>query len=178
MGFIEETGAAQYMRDLRITTIYEGTTGIQANDLIGRKLGRDRGAAMNALILEMHSELEVLEGSDAVMRTIKHASIEAVERLREATDAILEAFSAGQERALAVAVPYLNLCGFVTGGWLLAKSAAIALGRRAGAERDFYEAKIASARFYAQQVLPRALALARIVQSGAPSVTESDAALL
>jgi 3-(methylthio)propanoyl-CoA dehydrogenase len=178
MGFIEETGAAQYMRDLRITTIYEGTTGIQANDLIGRKLGRDRGAAMNALILEMHAELEALEGSDAVMRTIKHASIEAVERLREATDAILEAFSAGQERALAVAVPYLNLCGFVTGGWLLAKSAAIALARRAGAERDFYEAKIATARFYAQQVLPRALALARIVQSGAPSVTESDAALI
>jgi alkylation response protein AidB-like acyl-CoA dehydrogenase len=178
MGFIEETGAAQYMRDLRITTIYEGTTGIQANDLIGRKLGRDRGAAMNTLILEMHSELEALEGSDAVIRTIKHATIEAVDRLREATDAILEAFSAGQERALAVAVPYLNLCGFVTGGWLLAKSAAIALGRRAGAERDFYEGKIVTARFYTQQVLPRALALARIVQSGAPSVTESDAALI
>jgi len=178
MGFIEETGAAQYMRDLRITTIYEGTTGIQANDLIGRKLGRDRGAAMNTLILEMHSELEALEGSDAVIRTIKHATIEAVDRLREATDAILEAFSAGQERALAVGVPYLNLCGFVTGGWLLAKSAAIALGRRAGAERDFYEGKIVTARFYTQQVLPRALALARIVQSGAPSVTESDAALI
>ena len=178
MGFIEETGAAQYMRDLRITTIYEGTTGIQANDLIGRKLGRDRGAAMGALILEMQTELAALEGSDAVMRTIKHSAIEAVDRLSEATDAILEAFSAGQERALAVAVPYLNLCGFVIGGWLLAKSAAIALGRRAGAEREFYEAKLATARFYAQQVLPRALALARIVQSGAPSVTESDAALI
>src|SRR6202035_2170808 len=61
MGFIEETGAAQYLRDLRITTIYEGTTGIQANDLIGRKLGRDRGAAMDALIVEMHAELEALE---------------------------------------------------------------------------------------------------------------------
>jgi alkylation response protein AidB-like acyl-CoA dehydrogenase len=178
MGFIEETGAAQYMRDLRITTIYEGTTGIQANDLIGRKLGRDRGAVMGALILEMHTELDALEGSDAVMRIIKHSTIEAVDRLHEATDAILEAFSAGQERALAVAVPYLNLCGFVIGGWLLAKSAAIAVGRRAGAEREFYEAKLATARFYAQQVLPRALALARIVQSGAPSVTESDAALI
>jgi len=178
MGFIEETGAAQYVRDLRITTIYEGTTGIQANDLIGRKLGRDRGAAMNALILEMRAQLEALEGSDAVMRTIKHSAIEAVDRLRESTDAILEAFSAGQERALAVAVPYLNLCGFVAGGWLLAKSAALALARRGGAERDFYEAKLATARFYAQQVLPRALALSRIVQSGASSVTESDAALI
>jgi acyl-CoA dehydrogenase len=178
MGFIEETGAAQYVRDLRITTIYEGTTGIQANDLIGRKLGRDRGAAMGALILEMRTQLEALEGADAVMRTVKHATLEAVERLREATDAILEAFSAGQERALATAVPYLNLCGFVTGGWLLARSAALAAARREGAERDFYEAKLATARFYAQQVLPRALALARIVQTGAASVTESDAALI
>ena len=178
MGFIEETGAAQYVRDLRITTIYEGTTGIQANDLIGRKLGRDRGAAMGALILEMRTELEALEGADAVMRIVKHATVEAVERLHEATDAILEAFSAGQERALAVAVPYLNLCGFVTGGWLLARSAALAAGRRSGPEHDFYAAKLATARFYAQQILPRALALARIVQAGAASVTESDAALI
>jgi 3-(methylthio)propanoyl-CoA dehydrogenase len=178
MGFIEETGAAQYMRDLRITTIYEGTTGIQANDLIGRKIGRDRGAAMATLLVEVRAELEQLEGNDVVMRAIKHASIEAVERLHEATDALLEAFSAGQERALAVAVPYLNLCGFVIGGWLMAKSAALADARRAGAEREFYEAKLATARFYAQQILPRALALARIVQGGAASVTESDAALI
>jgi acyl-CoA dehydrogenase len=178
MGFIEETGAAQYLRDLRITTIYEGTTGIQANDLIGRKIGRDRGAALATLLVEVRAELEQLEGSDAVMRSIKHASIEAVDRLREATDSLLEAFSAGQERALAVAVPYLNLCGFVIGGWLMAKSAAIADARRAGAEREFYEAKLATARFYAQQVLPRALALARIVQSGAACVTESNAALI
>ena len=75
-------------------------------------------------------------------------------------------------------MPYLNLCGFVTGGWLLARSAALAAARREGAERDFYEAKLATARFYAQQVLPRALALARIVQTGAASVTESDAALI
>jgi alkylation response protein AidB-like acyl-CoA dehydrogenase len=178
MGFIEETGAAQYVRDLRITTIYEGTTGIQANDLIGRKLGRDRGAAMGALILEMQAELDALEVGDAVMRNIKHLAIEAVAHLRAATDAILEAFAAGQERALAVAVPYLNLCGFVTGGWLLAKSAAIAARQRTGAEREFYEAKLQAVRFYAQQVLPRTLGLARIVQDGAASVTESDPALI
>jgi acyl-CoA dehydrogenase len=178
MGFIEETGAAQYVRDLRITTIYEGTTGIQANDLIGRKLGRDRGAAMNALILEMRAELEALEGSDAVMRVIKHTAIEAVERLREATESVLQGFSAGQERAFAVAVPYLNLCGFVIGGWLMAKSAALAVARRAAGEREFYEAKLATARFYAQQLLPRSLGLARIVETGAASVTDSDAALI
>jgi alkylation response protein AidB-like acyl-CoA dehydrogenase len=178
MGFIEETGAAQYVRDLRITTIYEGTTGIQANDLIGRKLGRDRGAAMTALILEMRTELDALEVGDAVLRNIKHCAIEAVELLRTATDSILEAFAAGQERALAVAVPYLKLCGFVTGGWLLAKSAAIAARERSGAEREFYEAKLQTVRFYAQQVLPRTLALARIVQNGAGSVTESDPTLI
>jgi 3-(methylthio)propanoyl-CoA dehydrogenase len=178
MGFIEETGAAQYVRDLRITTIYEGTTGIQANDLIGRKLGRDRGAAMTALILEMQAELEALEASDAVMRNIKHSAIEAVELLRTATDGILEAFAAGQERALAVAVPYLKLCGFVTGGWLLAKSAAIAAAQRNGAEREFYAAKLQTVRFYVQQILPRTLALARIVQTGAGSVIESDPALI
>ncbi|HEY5101957.1 MAG TPA: acyl-CoA dehydrogenase C-terminal domain-containing protein, partial [Steroidobacteraceae bacterium] len=119
-----------------------------------------------------------LEGRDAVMRVVKHASIEAVERLREATDSLLEAFAAGQERALAVGVPYLNLCGFVLGGWLMAKSAAIADLKRAASEREFYAAKLASTRFYAQQILPRALALARIVQSGAGSVTDSDAALI
>jgi hypothetical protein len=178
MGFIEETGAAQYMRDLRITTIYEGTTGIQANDLIGRKLGRDRGAAMATLLVEMRGELEQLEGSDALMRSIKHASLEALECLRESTDSLLQAFAAGQERALAVAVPYLNLCGFVIGGWLMAKAAVIAVAQRQGAEREFYESKLAASRFYAQQVLPRALALARIVQSGGPCVTESDAALI
>jgi 3-(methylthio)propanoyl-CoA dehydrogenase len=178
MGFIEETGAAQYMRDLRITTIYEGTTGIQANDLIGRKLGRDRGAAMATLLVEMRAELDALEGSDALMRSIKHLSIEALEGLRASTDSLLEAFAAGQERALAVAVPYLNLCGFVIGGWLMAKSAGIAVGRRQGAEREFYETKLATARFYVQQMLPRALGLARIVQSGGASVTESDAALI
>jgi hypothetical protein len=112
------------------------------------------------------------------MRNIKHSAIEAVEQLRAATDSILEAFAAGQERALAVAVPYLKLCGFVTGGWLLAKSAAIAAARRSGAEREFYEAKLQTVRFYAQQILPRTLALTRIVQNGASSVTESDPALI
>ncbi len=77
-----------------------------------------------------------------------------------------------------MSVPYLMLCGYVTGGWLMAKSAAIAVSQRSGAEREFYEAKFATARFYAQQILPRALALARIVQSGAASVTDSNAALI
>jgi butyryl-CoA dehydrogenase len=79
---------------------------------------------------------------------------------------------------MAVSVPYLKLCGYVTGGWLLAKSAAIAAARVAGAEREFYAAKIRTARFYAAQVLPQAAALARVVQEGGASVIETDAALI
>jgi 3-(methylthio)propanoyl-CoA dehydrogenase len=178
MGFIEETGAAQYVRDLRITTIYEGTTGIQANDLIGRKIGRDQGAAMQALIREMRAQLDGLKAADAPMQAMKRAAVEAVERLREATDALLKSYAAAPEQALAVSVPYLHLCGLTAGGWLLARSAAIALARREGSEREFYESKVESVRFYMQQVLPRTLALASIVQHGATSVTESDAALI
>lgn len=178
MGFIEETGAAQYMRDLRITTIYEGTTGIQANDLIGRKIGRDGGAAMTALIGDMRAQLDALQGGDAVMDAIKESAIEALEGLREATATLLQAYSAAPEGALAVSVPYLNLCGLTAGGWLLARSAALALARRGGGEREFYEGKLECARFYAQHLLPRCLALARIVQQGAASVIEADANLI
>ncbi len=81
MGFVEETGAAQYVRDVRITTIYEGTTGIQANDLIGRKIGRDGGAALGALIAEMSRELEALQASDPLVQATKKAAIEGVQLL-------------------------------------------------------------------------------------------------
>jgi acyl-CoA dehydrogenase len=171
MGFIEETGAAQYVRDARITTIYEGTTGIQANDLIGRKLGRDKGVAMNALIADMQRELAALGEAGA-------AALESVGWLRDATQSLLQYMAATPDRALAVSVPYLKLAGFVCGGWLMARSAAQAALKRTGSERDFYEAKIQTARFYAEQILPNALALMRIVQRGAASVTEATAGLI
>ena len=78
MGFIEETGAAQYVRDARITTIYEGTTGIQANDLLGRKIGRDRGAAMKALLVDMSGEIEALAADDPATSATREAVLEAV----------------------------------------------------------------------------------------------------
>jgi acyl-CoA dehydrogenase len=178
MGFIEETGAAQYVRDVRITTIYEGTTGIQSNDLIGRKLARDGGAAMGALLADMERELRALPGTDAVVDGIRSAALEAVGSLKSATQALLAALSARPEAAMAVSVPYLKLAGYVIGGWLLAKSAAIAAGKSGGAEREFYAGKIRTAAFYAAQVLPCAGALARVVQSGAASVTGTDATLI
>ncbi len=178
MGFIEETGAAQYARDVRITTIYEGTTGIQANDLLGRKIGRDGGKAIGALIADMKRELDALSPQDPSAQAARRAALEGCGLLSEAAQSVGKALSSAPDRALAVAVPFLKLCGFVLGGWLMAKSAAIAEGKLSGSERDFYAAKLRSARFYSEQVLPAALAQARIVMSGAASVAETDAALI
>ncbi len=178
MGFIEETGAAQYVRDARITTIYEGTTGIQSNDLIGRKIGRDRGTAMGALLADMTRELQGLDVGDASAGATRKAALEAVGSLKGSTDSLVTALASRPDAAMAVSVPYLMLCGYVIGGWLMARASAIAATRLEGPDRAFYESKIHTARFYAEQVLPNALALARIVQAGAPSVVETDAALI
>jgi alkylation response protein AidB-like acyl-CoA dehydrogenase len=179
MGFIEETGAAQYVRDARITTIYEGTTGIQANDLLGRKLGRDRGAAMSSLLTDMSRELEALSADDPVVGATRKAALESVGLLKGATGALLEMMGSPRpDRAMAVAVPYLKLCGYVVGGWLMARAAAIAGKHKDGADRDFYSGKLRTALFYAEQVLPVTIGLARIVTSGANSVVETDAALV
>ena len=178
MGFIEETGAAQYVRDARITTIYEGTTGIQSNDLIGRKIGRDRGAVMYLLIADMTRELEELKTADATVAAGRRGALEAVGLLKSCTDTLVAAWSSHPDAAMAVSVPYLMMCGYVVSAWLTTKSAAIAAGRQSGPERSFYESKVHTARFYMDQVLPRALGLARVVQSGAGSVTETEAALI
>ena len=179
MGFIEETGAAQYVRDVRITTIYEGTTGIQANDLLGRKMGRDGGAAMTALIADMTSDIEALPASDATAGAIRKAALEAVGVLRSATGSLLEMMASPRtDRAMAVAVPYLKLCGYVAGGWLMAKAAAVASQHKDGADRDFYQGKVRSALFYVEHVLPAAFGLARVVANGSSSVVETDAALV
>jgi alkylation response protein AidB-like acyl-CoA dehydrogenase len=178
MGFIEETGAAQYYRDVRITTIYEGTTGIQANDLIGRKIGRDRGAVMSALLAELRADL----GSttfDPALDPITAAARNGVALLEESTQRLLDLLAAEPAEALAVAVPYLRLAGTVLGGWLMARAAAIAVRQLAAQtpEREFYAAKLQTARFYAQGVLPTALQLATLVRNAGASVAQADPAL-
>ncbi len=178
MGYIEETGAAQVLRDARITAIYEGTTGIQANDLLGRKIGRDRGAAMTALLDEAQAELEGLKATNDAAEAARAAALEAVAGLRSAARSLLRLLGSDPARAAAVAVPYLKLCGFTLGGWLMAKAASIAAGKLAGADGARYAAKLQTARFYAEQMLPSALALGRIVESGAASVAEADARLI
>jgi len=180
MGFIEETGVAQTLRDVRITSIYEGTTGIQANDLIGRKLGRDRGAAMTALLSDTMRELNDLRGSDATIRSVRNATIEALTMLRDATEVLRQQLTDTPARAYAVAVPYLYLCGRVLGGAMMARSAAIAAARLAAGAGDenFYRAKLQTARFYAEHLLPQTLGLLRIIKSGGASVAEADPELI
>jgi len=162
MGYIEETGAAQYLRDARIAPIYEGTNGIQANDLVGRKLGRDRGEAARELIAEMRASLGELDAPElAALR----------QRLTDATAALdtATAYLVTAEPALAAAgsVPYLHLCGTVLGGWLMARVAALALQRH---DAGLSAAKLATARFYAEHFLARAQAYLPAVMGGATVV--------
>jgi acyl-CoA dehydrogenase len=180
MGFIEETGAAQTLRDVRITTIYEGTTGIQSNDLIGRKVGRDRGASLLAFIAEMEQSLKAETTDTPQVARTREAAADAVARLRSASEALLQHLATAPDRAMAVSVPFLKLCGTVMGGWLLARSASIATRRLANgaSDREFLLAKLATAEFYATQVLPQALALEAIVKQGSDAVVGTDVALI
>ncbi len=170
MGYIEETGAAQYYRDVRISPIYEGTNGIQALDLLTRKLLRDRGAAAKDFLAEMTASLPAL-GGDGLD--------EALASLSDTTDWLLETGATDLTRAAAGATPYLKLFGIVTSAWLLARGAAAARRRlsNGGAEdRPFLEAKIATARFYMANILPRAAAEAAAVTQGAESTLALDEA--
>ena len=179
MGYIEETGAAQYYRDVRIACIYEGTNGIQALDLLTRKLLRDQGTAVGALLAEMAATLDELK-ADGNAEGISGALAAGVESLSEATDWLLETGAADLERAAAGATPYLRLFGTVVGGWMLARGALAATRRLsdggAAEDRPFLEAKVATARFYADNILPRAAAEAAAVTRGADSTLALDEA--
>jgi 3-(methylthio)propanoyl-CoA dehydrogenase len=179
MGFVEETGAAQFMRDVRITSIYEGTTAIQANDLLGRKLGRDRGAAMTALIQDFLAELNASRALTPEAKAIRNAATESLTLLRDATEALLQSAATQPERALAVSVPYLKLCGTVISGVLVARASAVAeAGLKKSPDDLFYLAKLQTGRFYAEQILPEAMSLARVVKNGASSVSEARTDLI
>jgi hypothetical protein len=180
MGYVEETGAAQTLRDVRITAIYEGTTGIQSNDLIGRKIGRDRGAALRALLDEMQASLEGLGQTNTVAKEARDAVLDAVARLRSCADALLGFLATTPDRAMAVSVPFLKFCALTIGGWLMARSAAIAAQRLAegSSDREFHEGKLATVRFYVAQVLPQVLALEHIVTRGSDAVVGTDLTLI
>jgi alkylation response protein AidB-like acyl-CoA dehydrogenase len=149
MGYIEETGAAQYLRDARIAPIYEGTNGIQANDLVGRKLGRDRGEAARELIAEMRAFLAVLDG-DPELASVGRALAAGIDALEQATAHLVAADPA---HAAAGSAPYLALFGTVAGGWLTAR---LASARQDQGDAGFAAARLATARCYAEHFLARA----------------------
>ncbi|MCW5662363.1 MAG: acyl-CoA dehydrogenase [Piscinibacter sp.] len=172
MGYVEETGAAQYLRDARITTIYEGTTGIQANDLIGRKLARDGGRTMGALIRRIDGDARrLLDAHDPGLAQVGRALHAAVHTLRDGADWLLANSVERPERCAAGAVPFLRLAGTVLGGWLSARLAEAALAQLAagGGDTAFLSAKLATARHYAAHVLVAAPMWRDIVVAGADS---------
>ncbi|MEW6165960.1 MAG: acyl-CoA dehydrogenase [Pseudomonadota bacterium] len=177
MGFIEETGAAQFMRDARITTIYEGTTGIQANDLIGRKIARENGATLRGVIGQMRAtQAELAASSDNDILAIAAALAAGIDAVEQAGDFIVANYGANVREVAAGAVPFLQLMGVVAGGWQMARAARIALQKVSpGGTADFYAAKLKTARFYAEHVLVEAPGLAReIVAGGASTLALAD----
>ncbi|MEF8706443.1 MAG: acyl-CoA dehydrogenase, partial [Candidatus Accumulibacter sp. UW27] len=172
MGYVEETGAAQHLRDAQISTIYEGTTGIQANDLIGRKMAREDGATLKRVIGTMRAldaELAGQGGADFV--AIRRRLAAGVDALAAAGEWLVAIYRSDVRAASAGAVPFLTLLGIVAGGWQMARAALIAQARIEEGERDpFYAAKIVTTRFYADHVLSRAAGLASSITDGAAGV--------
>jgi len=172
MGFIEETGAAQHLRDSRISAIYEGTTGIQANDLIGRKIAREGGATLLAVIATMRAlDADLAKQGGEHFAAIRRRFTAGVNALATAGEWIVKTYGADVRAASAGAVPFLRLFGVVAGGWQMARAALIAQARIDAGDGDpFYPAKIITTRFYADHLLSQAEGLASSVTDGAVGV--------
>jgi butyryl-CoA dehydrogenase len=173
MGFIEETGAAQFYRDARILTIYEGTTAIQANDLIGRKTVRDGGAVAKGIVAQvMGTQAQLAASGDADLVAIGKQLAIGADALEQVVDYVVANLKSDIKGVFAGSVPYLKLAGIVLGGWQLGRAALIAAQRLASGQGDasFYRAKIGTARFFADHVLAQADALRTSVVSGSAGV--------
>ena len=182
MGFVEEGGVAQHYRDARIAPIYEGTNGIQALDLMGRKVLRDRGAGMHALLTDLRAGLGDLDrgGGDGDLTAIRRSVARGLDQLEAATETLISLSQDDIAQSAAVADPFLELTGTVLAGALLAQQAGVAAQRMAEADTpaDQHRAKLAVARFYADNLLPRADTAAAQVRQGAASTLELDETLL
>jgi alkylation response protein AidB-like acyl-CoA dehydrogenase len=173
MGFIEETGAAQHYRDAKILTIYEGTTAIQANDLVGRKTVRDGGAVARAIIAQVRA-------TEAQLGDAQHADLAAIRTQLAAGSAALEAvvdfmvatIKPDVKAVFAGSVTYLKLAGIVLGGWQMARAALVAQHKLDAGEGDaaFYRAKIVTARFFADHILSGAAGMRHAILDGSAGV--------
>jgi hypothetical protein len=173
MGFIEETGAAQHYRDAKILTIYEGTTAIQANDLVGRKTVRDGGAVAKALIAQIRDvERQLGESQNADFAAIAQRLQEGSAALEQVVEYVVANIRTDVKAVFAGSVTYLKLAGIVLGGWQMARAALAAQKRLDAGEGDaaFYRAKIGTARFFADHILSQAPGLRTSIVDGAAGV--------
>jgi acyl-CoA dehydrogenase len=187
IGYVEETGIAQQLRDVRITTIYEGTTGIQALDLVGRKLAQDMGATATRIGKQMQKDAESLCDGEIVnchpepvegrpstaeaLKSIAESLQKAIAALNETSQFIGMTAMGDLRKAVACSVPYLKLWGITAGGWQMARAAQIAAQKLdAGETDDFYNAKIATAKFYATHVLSQSAYLKLQIMQGSGDV--------
>jgi hypothetical protein len=170
MGFIEETGAAQHYRDARILTIYEGTTAIQANDLVGRKTYRDKGLVAKSIAkLIQQTEAELAKSkSPAAQSVLKHLSAGRV-AFETVVDYVIANFKTNPQAVFAGSVPYLRLCGLVLSGWQMARALLVA-EQKLAEDSNFYSSKIATARFHAEHLLSQAPGIASTILEGGDSV--------
>jgi alkylation response protein AidB-like acyl-CoA dehydrogenase len=171
MGFVEETGAAQYLRDARITTIYEGTTGIQAMDLVGRKIAREGGATARAWLGELKAfDAELARSGNADIQSLRAQLAAGAQALGDCVQFIVS--EKNPLAAFAGAVPFLKLAGIVAGGWQMARAALISDQKLAKEEGDssFLKSKITTARFYGDHVLVQAPGLRDTVVKGSAGV--------
>ena len=191
MGFIEETGAAQHYRDARILTIYEGTTAIQANDLVGRKTARDGGATAKGIVAQVRATASTLAASTSAthgadLRAIAKRLDAGATALDEVVDFVVAHAKSDIHSVFAGSVPYLLLAGVVLGGWQMARAAAIVAARMdaggtndgandGASDADFNRAKLATARFFADHVLSRATGLRDGIVEGAEAVMALEA---
>jgi hypothetical protein len=181
MGFIEETGAAQHLRDARITTIYEGTTGIQANDLVGRKIGREEGRTALAVLAEVDKVAAQLSGeNDPTLKDIGVALATAAAKARETVQWISRNFATNAPAVAAGSTYVLKLLGITFGGWMLARSAQIATKQLAAGEGDasYLKGKVLTARFFADHILAQVPSLSIAATKGGESVLAVEESFL
>ncbi len=170
MGYVEETGAAQHFRDSRITTIYEGTTGIQANDLIGRKVIGDQGQELRKLIADISSEVNALDPQEQRLQLIKESMIHSIAVVEKSLDYILQEQPNDPFLAGSVSYSFLMMVGTFMGGWIATRSAALAIKKLKNTQdSEFYEAKLVSSTFFIEQSLPLVDAYSRSLMSGSVS---------
>ena len=173
MGYIEETGAAQYLRDAKILTIYEGTTAIQANDLVGRKTGRDGGAVAKAIAAQVEAtERELAARESLACRTMACRLAGARKAFLDVVDVVVAQGRSNPNAVFAGSVPYLMLAGTFISGWQMGRALMVAEDRlAAGEDVEFMAAKIATARFYGDHILNKTGGLRDSIVEGADAVT-------